>query len=435
MAQQMITLEEAAEMLGISPEEMKKRLKTDPDFRRLSQIRDGTTVRFKHGAIEELARQLGLASDAGLPLAPMEGDEPPGSDDFKVQGIDAKKKAKKGDEPLDFGSSSTDDVFSLTDDAPPVPTPKSSGKLTPNKPAGKSMSDSSSGSTDSDVRLGGGKSKKAKSDEAAVPTEEIALDFSGPGSAVIKGGSSAKLSAPKSTGSSGKLASTDAARGANKPPADSSEFELSLDADSDDFELKMNSSDAGGDEVDLGSLPKEKASGASSGKRGASSKSGINLRDPADSGIPLDKEKAKGKEKGKEKEKDAKGKKKAAESDSDSDVDFELSLDSSAVASSTKLGAAQVRQAGHRLRLGQRVRADPRRLQQFQPRTGGARRRRARGGGRQGRHLRDRLRDPADAGRVRLRGRAARVRHRPGEVRLRTRDGRQRRRLRRGVRE
>ena len=58
MAQQMITLEEAADKLGITPEEMKKRLKTDPDFKRLSQIRDGSTVRFKLAAIEELARQL-----------------------------------------------------------------------------------------------------------------------------------------------------------------------------------------------------------------------------------------------------------------------------------------------------------------------------------------------------------------------------------------
>ena len=338
MAQQMITLEEAADKLGIAPEEMRKRLKTDPDFRRLSQIRDGTTVRFKLAAIEELARQLGQASDAGLPLAPMDGDEPPGSDDFKVSGIDAKKKAKKADDPLDFGSSE-DDVFSLTDDAKPV-VPKSSGKLTPNKPTGKGMSDSSTGGTDSDVRLDGGKSKKPKGDEAAVPTEEIALDFGGPGSAVIKGGSSAKLSAPRSTGSSGKLASPDAGKGANKPPSDSSEFELSLDADSDDFELKMNASD-GGDEVDLGTLPKEKGGGAGSGKRGASSKSGINLRDPADSGISLEKGKGKDKEKGKgaKDAKDAKGKKKAGESDSDSDADFELSLDSSAVASSTKLGA------------------------------------------------------------------------------------------------
>jgi hypothetical protein len=342
---QLITLEEAAEKLGMSPEEMKKRLKTDPEFRRLSQIRDGSTVRFKVSAIEELGRQLGQASDQGLPLAPMEAQDTPGSDDFKVPGIEDKKKAKKGDAPLEFDGSSSDEVFSLAEEPKPA-GPKSTAKLTPEKqtPA-KNLSDSSTGSSDSDVRLDGGKKKKdsdvkldggkSKKDEAAVPTEEIALDFSGPGSAVIKGGSSAKLSAPKASGSSGKLSSPDtgksAAKGAPKPPADSSEFELSLDADSDDFDLQMNPDASSGDEVDLGSMPKEKGSGASSGKAG---KSGINLREPSDSGISLEKPK----KDAKDTKKDSK-EKKTAEEAPDSDVDFELSLDSSSAVSSSKLGA------------------------------------------------------------------------------------------------
>jgi hypothetical protein len=321
MAQQMITLEEAAEKLGISPEEMKKRLKTDPDFKRLSQIRDGANVRFKLSAIEELARLLGMASDQDLPLAPVD-EEPPGSDDFKVKSSGDKKKAKKDDDvPLEFDSSEND-VFSLADEPKP-PTPKSSGKLTPNKPpksGPKLTSDSSEGSSDSDVRLDGDKPKKSKSgDQGGVPTEEISLDFSGPGSAVIKGGSSAKLSAPKSPGSSGKLTASDASKSAKAPP-DSSEFELSLDADSDDFEMQMNPES--GDEVDLGTMPKEKASAPSSGR---ASKSGINLHDPKDSGIPL----AKGKDKTAE----------DGEGSGDSEPDFELSLDSSAISSSTKLGA------------------------------------------------------------------------------------------------
>jgi hypothetical protein len=314
MAQQMITLEEAAEKLGISPEEMKKRLKTDPDFKRLSQIRDGATVRFKLSAIEELARQLGMASEQDLPLAAAEA-EPPGSSDFDVPSVGG-KKPKKAEDPLELGSSE-DDVFSLAEEAKPAP--KSSGKLTPGKPAPvpKGMSDSSAGSSDSDVRLDGDKPRKPKPapDAAAVPTEEIALDFSGPGSAAIKGGSSAKLSAPKPPLSSGKLSASKGKKG-EKPPADSSEFELSLDADSD-FEMQMNPGAA--DEVELGSLPKDKG--------GRGSKSGINLRDPADSGIPLDKDKSK---------EEAKG---GGEDSSGSEPDFELSLDSSAAASSSRLGA------------------------------------------------------------------------------------------------
>jgi hypothetical protein len=322
MAQQMITLEEAAEKLGISPEEMKKRLKTDPDFKRLSQIRDGANVRFKLSAIEELARLLGMASDQDLPLAPVD-EEPPGSDDFKVKSGDKKKSKKDEDLPLEFDSSEND-VFSLADEPKAAtPKPKSSGKLTPEKPKStpKVMSDSSAAESDSDVRLDGDKPPKPK-DQGGVPTEEISLDFSGPGSAVIKGGSSAKLSAPKPP-SSGKLAASDPNK-SGKPPAppDSSEFELSLDADSDDFEMQMNPDSA--DEVDLGTMP-DKGNAPSSGR---ASKSGINLRDPKDSGIVLEK----GKDKTDEESKDGEG-------SGDSEPDFELSLDSSAIASSTKLGA------------------------------------------------------------------------------------------------
>ena len=319
MAQQMITLEEAAARLSISPEEMKKRLKTDPDFKRLSQIRDGSSVRFKSTAIDELARQLGGASDDGLALPPLADDAPPGSDDFKVPAAGRKPKPP-ADEPLDFGSSD-DEIFSLADDVKPA-SPKSSGKLTPGKSA-KPMSDSSQGSSDSDVRLDTAKPKKprAADDESAIPTEEIALDFSGPGSAVIRGGSSSKLSAPRTTGSSGNL---NPKKGAADDESGSSEFELSLDADSDEFPA------GDGDEVDLGSMPKGKGGSG----RGASA-SGINLSDPADSGISLEKGKGKGPNTSRNKPKAP-----APADDSDeSDVDFELSLDSSAVASSTKLGA------------------------------------------------------------------------------------------------
>jgi len=325
MAQQMITLEEAAEKLGISPEEMKKRLKTDPAFKRLSPIRDGTTVRFKAAAIEELARELGLASDDGLPLAPVVDDEPPGSDDFKVpKGVDKKKPKKKDDdEPLVFAESDTDDDALVLADDSKSSAPKSSGKLLPNKKP--------KDGSDSDVRLDGGKGKAGKpapkkprgDEDSGIPTEEISIDLAGPGSAIIKGGSSAKLSAPKTGGSPGRLASDGKKPGSRPTAPDSSEFELSLDADSDDFELQMNADgSSGGDEVDLGSMPKDK------GGSGKASQSGINLSTPADSGIPLG---------GK---KDAKKKEEKKKDDSDeSDVDFELSLDSSSVPSSTKLGA------------------------------------------------------------------------------------------------
>ncbi len=316
MAATHLTLEEAAEQLAISPEEFKKRLKTDPAFKTLVPIRDGSNLRFKGPAIEELARQLGAASDPGLPLAPLDSGLPPDSDDFKVE-PDAKKESKStkdsSGESLNLTSSSDDDIFTLAPE-----DPKAAGKKT-----GKSGSDS-------DVRLESGKSKKAKkedgSDESVVPTEELSIDFNGPGSAVIKGGSSSKLSAPKS---SGKIPKPDSGKGLAKPGAsDSSEFELSLDADSDDFELKLNT-DAS-DEVDLGEMPKDKAGSRRGGE------SGINLRDPADSGISLEKNKAKGKASG-EKAKPAPAAPADASESSASDVDFELTLDSSAAASGLKI--------------------------------------------------------------------------------------------------
>jgi hypothetical protein len=310
MAATHLTLEEAAERLGISPDDFKRRLKTDSAFKVLVPIRDGTSLRFKSAAVDELARQLGAASDPELPLRPMEESTPPDSDDFKVPPMggkgDKKSSARKPDsEPLSL-SESGEDIFSLTSD-----DSKGSGKA--------------KGKSDSDARLEPGKAKKGpsgKEDESVVPTEELAIDFGGPASATIKGGSSSKLSAPKSSGkiSSGKLSASEASKSLPNPAGgDSSEFELSLDADSDDFELKLNTEAS--DEVALGAVPKEPAGG---GKRAG--ESGINLREPADSGISL--------EQGKGKSKEAP---KPAKTDSDSDVDFELTLDSSTGTSGVKL--------------------------------------------------------------------------------------------------
>jgi hypothetical protein len=312
MAAQYVTLEEAAERLGIPTDEFKRRLKTE--WTHLVPMRDGPTLRFRVNQIDELARQLGAASDPDLPLASMEDSVEHGSDDFKVADTarpkSGKHATKPADEPLMFDTSD-DDVFSLSAEGP----------------KGKSSGDSSS---DSDVRLESSKVRKAKQkgkgkdgEPDAVPTEEIALDMGGPSSAVIKGGSSAKLTAPKS---SAKLTAPDSGKslgGKSKSvnPGDSSEFELSLDADSDDFELQLNTDSS--DEVDLGSSPVDEAD-----KR--SGKSGINLRDPADSGVSLEKGKkgdSSGRNLSKKSESGRTRKPAPKPEDSDSDVDFELSLE------------------------------------------------------------------------------------------------------------
>ena len=269
MATQFITLEEAARRLGIPAEEFKRRLKTE--WTNIVPMRDGPNLRFRENQIEELARQLGAASDPGLPLGALDGSEP-GSDDFKI-GTSGPKTGKipragaapkPADDPLSFDGSD-DDIFSLSSE------PGKGGKP-------------SDQSHDSDVRLEA--AKPPKDGTQGIPTEEIALDLGGPSSAVIKGGSSAKLSAPKSSANlsasdSGKKLSSESGRnlGKSQNMGDSSEFELSLDADSDDFELQVQSDSS--EEVDLGSSPLDEG--------GRAGKSGVNLRKPADSGIPLDK--------------------------------------------------------------------------------------------------------------------------------------------------
>ena len=271
MATQFITLEEAARRLGIPAEEFKRRLKTE--WTHVVPMRDGPNLRFRENQIEELSRQLGAASDPELPLASLDQSDP-GSDDFKLTpgpktGKLPRSGVKRSEEPLAFDGSD-DDSFSL-----------SAEPAMPAKPTDES--------TDSDVRLEAPSGPKKGGGGPAVPTEEIALDLGGgPGSAVIKGGSSAKLSAPKSSskltaGDSGKKLSSDSGRNVGKSKnknnlGDSSEFELSLDADSDDFELQMSGDSS--EEVDLGSSPIDEG--------GRAGKSGVNLRNPGDSGIPLD---------------------------------------------------------------------------------------------------------------------------------------------------
>lgn len=330
MAAQYITLEEAASRLGLPTDEFKKRLKTE--WTHLVPMRDGPTLRFRVNQIDELARQLGAASDPGLPLASLDLDAPePGSEDFQVSPVVSGRSSKVArpqpqEEPLLFDASD-DDIFSLSADEPQPHAKKGSSSKHEKKP-------------DSDVRIEGRKQtpRPASHDDDVIPTEEISLDLSGgPGSAVIKGGSSAKLSAPKSsvkltpdsskkrkTPDSGKKLSSDSGKDrSGQGLTDSSEFELSLDADSDDFELQLNADSS--DEVDLGSSPDD-----GSGRAG---KSGINLHEPADSGVSLEKGKNSGISRNLSGRKPAESSHRHAPTtpkpsdESDSDVDFELSLE------------------------------------------------------------------------------------------------------------
>lgn len=302
MAATHLTLEEAASLLGISPDDFKKRLKTDPLFKTLDRgkIRDGTSFRFKDTAVQELARELGAGSDPGR-NSPIPSPATPARGTPKV----------KAEEPLKLSNDDDDDVFSLSND------------------------DSKSGES------GPKTSKFRRSD--LPPAEEIAIDFSGPASGVQKaGGSSSKLSAPRS---STKLSSDKSGKNLggpkSKPPAgDDSEFELSLDGGTDDFELKLGGDD---DALDLGEMPKDTPGGSRVGRGG---ESGILSRKPNDTGRSLEGRKDP-KSSGGGPKSGSKGPKSGAlpplpagGSSGDQDVDFELTLDAGANVSSTRLGGS-----------------------------------------------------------------------------------------------
>jgi hypothetical protein len=268
---QFYTLEEAAQRLNIPAEEFKRKLKTE--WTSIRPFRDGATLRFRAADIDELARSLGAASDPGLPLGPVGAGLTESADDFALS-PDAVPPAKTG--------SDSDVRLDLT---------------TPNKPAG----------------------------EGSGPTEEIALDVSGPpSSGVLKPPSSGKLS-PKPGGSKAgkdissksgsKVTKDDSAKipsatdSTEKGTDSSSEFELSLDSDSDSFELQLTNDSS-----------EEMALGSNIGQDDSGRQSGIDLGKPADSGVSLEKKKPG-----------------APANEADSDVDFELSLDPTG-ASGVRLG-------------------------------------------------------------------------------------------------
>ena len=285
---QFYTLEEAAGRLQITPEEFKRRIKTE--WTSIRPFRDGPTLRFRAADIDELARSLGAASDTGEPLGPVGSPAAEPSDDFAALPADRPAGRKADDAPLGLGGG--EDIFFA---------PEAGGE----KPGAKG---------DSDVRLDLSKPATGSDPESHLPTEEIALDLSGPASGTLKSPSSGKLSAPKSgvkrPGDSGKIPGPGDKAGTDS----SSEFELSLDSDSDSFELQLSGDSS--EEVDIG--------GPGRGPDAKSGQSGINLGKPSDSGVSLEK---KGPRSGP----------KPPAAESDSDVDFELSLDP-ASASGVRLG-------------------------------------------------------------------------------------------------
>ncbi len=310
-----LTLEEAAQQLGLTVEQFKTNLKTHKDFRAVRPLMGGATMHFREQDIEELARKLGLGSEPELQL----GDA--GSDPGVSSGLGDSDQVEIGRDPPRPGGSS----------------PRQSGASSKNLKADLGVDSSedfvplsgdSGKKKDSDVKVPRDSGARIESKSApphGTPTEEIDLE-----SEARKSGKEVFGLAPEGGSKTGKSSSKSGPKSGTKSDPKKkkdpgSEFELQLGTDSDsEFELTLADDS---DEVQLGASPRDAT--------GKSGKSGVRLNKPADSGISLEK-------KGEDDESDFElnldsasahkvsgGPRSSKKTKKDSESEFELSLDDS----------------------------------------------------------------------------------------------------------
>ncbi len=280
------TLEEAARVLGMSPDD----LKTKAQEREVRGFLDGGSWQFRKADVEELARRHGLGSDAELRLSDL---EVPAASGAAFEDLDLSEfqlgvaKADLGAETMQFGATPPDaeggsEHDLMIDDlsVPPNPVTGSSSVIIGMSSLGKLPSDSDvrlvpdnlKGASDSDVRLASPVGRGPSDSDVTLIKDDtsehglFAASSSGIGSAPLLG-SSAEVPAAGADSDFELNPSSELVDALQ--PESGSDFELSaLDA-SDEFEatpLKPGDSDVTAADPNL---------------------SGINLSRPSDSGINL----------------------------------------------------------------------------------------------------------------------------------------------------
>lgn len=281
------TLEEAARVLGMSPDELKSKAQE----REVRGFLDGGSWQFRKADVEELARRHGLGSDAELRLSDL---EVPAAGGAEFEDLDLSEfqlgvaKADLGAETMQFGSTPAAEGGSehdlMIDDlsVPPNPVTGSSSVIIGMSSLGKLPSDSDvrlvpdnlKGASDSDVRLAQPHGRGPSDSDVTLIKDDTSehgmLAASSSGSSIGSApllGSSAEVPAAGAD-SDFELSPSSELVDALQPES-GSDFELSaLDA-SDEFEatpLKPGDSDVTAADPNL---------------------SGINLSRPSDSGINL----------------------------------------------------------------------------------------------------------------------------------------------------
>jgi hypothetical protein len=286
---QFYTLEEAARVLGMGPED----LKLKAQHREVRAFMDGGTWQFRVADVDELARRRGLGSDPELSLSSgdLEVPDASGSDEIDLSEFQmGTAKSDLGGRTSDIsasGSAADDDDQDIQFDdlsLPPGPLSNSSSTIIGMKSGGKGASDSdvrlvpdkpTKSRSDSDVRLRPS-DPRSDSDVTLVNDDPSLMDLAAlkPSEPPVAGrvGSSAEVFASQSEEESSSdfelMPSGDIA--AALQPESGSDFELTaLDA-SDEFEATPL---AGPSDSDVTAAQP--------------SASGINLARPSDSGINL----------------------------------------------------------------------------------------------------------------------------------------------------
>ncbi len=287
---QFYTLEEAARVLGMGPED----LKLKAQHREVRAFMDSGSWQFRVADIDELARRRGLGSDPELSLSDLELEVPDGSSsnefdlsEFQLGSNPADLGSKTGD--IDTSRSGSDEHDVQFDDLslPPGPISNSSSTIIGMKPQGKKPSDSDvrlvpdqpmKGSSDSDVRLSPSGPRLPSDSDVTLINDDASI----PGLAAI-GQPEKKPASPSQIGSSAEIVAADDVES-------SSDFELTPSKDiaaalqpesGSDFEL--TALDAS-DEFEASPLSGPSDSDVTAAQPSAS---GINLDRPSDSGINL----------------------------------------------------------------------------------------------------------------------------------------------------
>ena len=332
---QFYTLEEAARVLGMNPED----LKVKAQQREVRAFMDSGSWRFRVADIDELARRRGLGSDPDLSLSDFEQDSVTGSDfdlsEFQLgvtkDGSGIAKSPTTSPSPLSGSGTGQQDILADDMKVPPDPLTSSSSTIIGMEPSGKHPSDSDvrlvpevgigRAASDSDVRLASGPfakgtgigSSSSDSDVTFAPELKAKSQDKGqgqhksmtPGDSDVSLASDDELSSMQSGSSDDMIPVPDPGATMMRPSplpslGSSAELESAEGEDVSDFELSpSNLIDAlqpeSGSDFELTALdPSDEFEStptlrpSDSDVTGASPvASGINLGRPSDSGINL----------------------------------------------------------------------------------------------------------------------------------------------------